>query len=70
MQNKRKVWWKWLLYPLTIIIGILLLVIPPILFLISLGIDCDFMFGDLLLHYFVYLSKEKMTKKNNIKKVF
>ncbi|PQP78147.1 hypothetical protein C6B38_07945 [Spiroplasma sp. ChiS] len=52
MQNKRKVWWKWLLYPLTIIIGILFLVISPILFLIALGIDCDFMIGDLLLHLF------------------
>ncbi|AKM52744.1 hypothetical protein SATRI_v1c01780 [Spiroplasma atrichopogonis] len=52
MQNKRKVWWKWLLYPLTIIIGILLLVISPILFFLFLGIDCDFMLGDLLLHLF------------------
>ncbi|MBH8622695.1 hypothetical protein D6D54_02315 [Spiroplasma poulsonii] len=71
MQNKRKVWWKWLLYPLTIIIGILLLVIPPILFLISLGIDCDFMFGDLLLHLFCLpFERKKMTKKNNIKNYF
>lgn len=52
MQNKRRVWWKSLLYPLKIIIGILLLLISPILFLIALGIDCDFMLGDLLLHLF------------------
>ncbi len=62
MQNKRKVWWKWLLYPLTIIIGILLLLISPILFLIALGIDCDFMIGDLLLHLF-YLPFERKEKK-------
>ncbi|QIA68152.1 hypothetical protein GL981_00455 [Spiroplasma citri] len=59
MQNKRKVWWKWLLYPLTIIIGILLLLISPILFLIALGIDCDFMISDLLLHLFFFLFERK-----------
>ncbi len=61
MQNKRKVWWKWILYPLTIIIGILLLVISPILFLISLGIDCDLILGDLLLRLF-FLPFERKDK--------
>ncbi|QJU61295.1 hypothetical protein [Spiroplasma citri] len=63
MQNKRKVWWKWLLYPLKIIIGILLLIISPILFLIALGIDCDFMIGNLLLHLF-YLPFERKEKND------